>query len=278
MSTRGVIATATPKGWRGRYHHSDSNPTELGKYLWSQANGPFKADLKRLVKILVDEHPAGWSNIVGADFQWAPGYIGHDTVAKQVTEAFNANVAHCFCHGERNDEPFLIRHTGQVEEWAYVFDAKRRTMKVLYGVKGERWEDVGTFSFDETEPDWAIIECGKNRERCHHYDWVHDKTICTHCDGKKHDARSGHSASWRHPGQDCSECVTFEQMPEPLKSYVKADTRHAEQPGWHYRAPKLCEHCGATGVRNDALSEAVTKKFLADLDEQIKASKVKETA
>lgn len=280
MSTRGVIAKATPKGWRGRYHHSDSYPTGLGKYLWAQANGPFKTDLKRLVKILVDEHPAGWSCIVDCDFQWAPGYISHDSTAAKVTEAFEAKVPQCYCHGERSEKGWAIKHDGQVEEWGYVIDVKRRTMKVLFGVNGERWEDVGTYSFDEAEPDWAFVECGKNRERCSHYDWVHDQTICRHCDGKKHDARSGHSGGYRnsYPGEDHSRCVPFDKLPEPLKSYVRADSTQADRKDWHYHDPKVCEHCAGTGVRNDALSEAVTKRFLADLDRQIKEAKAKESA
>jgi hypothetical protein len=265
MSTRGIIAKATPTGWRGRYHHSDSYPSGLGKTLWNLAHGHFKDNLAKMMKVLVNDH-TGWSCIVDKDFQWAPAYISYDSLAGEAAEAFNANVPQCFCHGERNEKGWLVTDKrGGTQQWGYVIDVKRRTMRVMHG--GDGWTDVGTYSFDEGEPDWALVECGQNRERCSHYDWVHDKTICQHCDGKKHDARSGHSGGYRnsYPGEDHSRCVPFDKLPEPLKSYVRADSRQAERKDWHYYDPKICEYCGGTGKHDEAKAKAAHAKLMAEL-------------
>jgi hypothetical protein len=74
MGTRGVIARAAGDGFAGRYHHWDSYPEGLGKALWDLAHGRFRNDLEGMMRFLIDEHPAGWSTIVGADFSQTPGF------------------------------------------------------------------------------------------------------------------------------------------------------------------------------------------------------------
>lgn len=243
MGTRGIIARKTPGGWLGRYHHWDSNPQSLGKAIFELANGHFKGHLDAMMAVLIDDH-TGWSTIVEKDFKWVPQYINPGSTQAEVTEAFEAEVPQCYCHGARRDEGWLVKPKDRPQEWGYVINVKKRTMDILHG-SDKGWTNVGTVPFDAAEPDWAVLECGKNRERCSHYDWVHDKTVCRGCNGKKHQASSGHSAGWVQ--QDCAKCVTFEQLPEPLKSYVLADTRAAERKGWHYSSPRICTDCGGTG-------------------------------
>lgn len=72
MSTRGVIARATGDGFAGRYHHWDSYPSGLGATLYSWGQ---RMPLERMLKLLLDEHPAGWSTIVGTDPGLTPGYV-----------------------------------------------------------------------------------------------------------------------------------------------------------------------------------------------------------
>lgn len=73
MSTRSVIARKTPSGFKGVYHHWDGYPSGLGATLFGLFNGHFKRDLNAMMKYLVDDHPAGWSTINGADFTLPPG-------------------------------------------------------------------------------------------------------------------------------------------------------------------------------------------------------------
>jgi hypothetical protein len=76
MSTNGIIARSTGEGtFKGVYHHWDSYPNEgLGQYLTQILVGYFKNDLAGMLRILIDEHPAGWSTIVNKDFTLKPGY------------------------------------------------------------------------------------------------------------------------------------------------------------------------------------------------------------
>lgn len=72
MSTRGVIARQNGDGFTGRYHHWDSYPAGLGAtlYQWAQ-----RMPLDQMLKVLIDEHPAGWSTIVNTDPSLPPGYV-----------------------------------------------------------------------------------------------------------------------------------------------------------------------------------------------------------
>ena len=72
MSTRGVIARQNGSGFIGRYHHWDSYPEGLGKTLYDWAQ---RMPLDRMLHILLDEHPAGWSTIVDTDPTLDPGYV-----------------------------------------------------------------------------------------------------------------------------------------------------------------------------------------------------------
>ena len=71
VSTRGVIARQKGDAFEGRYHHWDSYPSGLGKALWELAHNEFKGDIEGMLRILIDEHPAGWSTIVNKDFSLA---------------------------------------------------------------------------------------------------------------------------------------------------------------------------------------------------------------
>jgi len=72
MSTRGVIARKDGDGFTGRYHHWDSYPSGLGATLYHWAH---RMPRERMLRMLLDEHPAGWSTIVGTDPSLTPGYV-----------------------------------------------------------------------------------------------------------------------------------------------------------------------------------------------------------
>jgi hypothetical protein len=74
VSTNGIIARSTGQGiFEGVYHHWDSYPNQgLGQFLIHILTGHFDNDLARMLRVLIDEHPAGWSTIVNKDFALKP--------------------------------------------------------------------------------------------------------------------------------------------------------------------------------------------------------------
>lgn len=192
MSTRGAIARMThvlPLHWAGRYHHWDSYPTGLGKELWELFHGHFERDLDRMLRVLINEHPAGWSTITGADFRLTPGWgeAPNDDVTSVENPGCRPN---CYCHGERSEEAWLVTDdnaSGSGVEWAYVFtsvlaldDGQEEehlcTMLVLssYFASGEKmigmfgmgdpkahWRIAAVIDLQGSEPDWERIESGK---------------------------------------------------------------------------------------------------------------------
>jgi hypothetical protein len=80
VSTRGCVARKTGESsWKGVYEHFDAYPEGLGDTLWALYHGYFERDLERMLKTLIDDHPAGWSSInEDADWSQAPGFDEHD--------------------------------------------------------------------------------------------------------------------------------------------------------------------------------------------------------
>ncbi|MBI2836125.1 MAG: hypothetical protein HYX85_00325 [Chloroflexi bacterium] len=147
MSTRGVIARQKGDTFEGRYHHWDSYPSGLGKALWDTYHSGFKGNLEEMLRVLVDEHPAGWSTIIGKDFAVTPGfnesykgeclncgrlawehyYQDWESHGKKLTakarqdmanhnymalghsfEDEDTNNPECYCHGDRHEEGWLV--------------------------------------------------------------------------------------------------------------------------------------------------------------------------
>jgi len=266
MSTRAVIARKTARGWSGRYHHNSGSPTDLGAELWRQVSEEFKGDLVSMLAILIDQHPAGWSSIFGAKWEHAPGYTEdrHD-LRKKGRKRWSAIQerayrGQCFCHGDRKEEGFWITKSqphGDLE-WAYVIDPALRSLSVFYGVGGKlNWFDCGTFALDGQEPNWEEIRylpCKTNPKWCHHYRWVHDKTLCRECDGWKIEARSGHSGGFR---ADCSpDCVPVWRLQEPIRS-IYLSMPNTTKNDWHVYRPRMCEACGGTGKVVPVAAQAI---------------------
>jgi len=144
------------------YHHWDGYPEALGKTLWDLYHGHFAGDLVRMLAVLIDEHPAGWSSIIQSDFSREPGYGRGPAPA-------------CYCHGERSEtgKPLpLARAAASGCEFAYVFDPSTQTMTVLssytnghkmIGMFGQgdpnaEWATLAELSLNGPEPDWKRLE------------------------------------------------------------------------------------------------------------------------
>ena len=185
MSTRSAIARRKGDGFEGVYHHWDGNPETLGQTLWEMAQ---ERGVKDLTALLIDQHPAGWSSINGADWTQEPGF----------TEAPDPDRKdhrpECFCHGDRSEPADLLTHEGDYGmEWAYVFDEDDNTMAVcertrpdgdhavgMFGTLGTKdgeredvWVIRAVLKLDGPAPIWSLIECGVNLERCQHVDGYH---------------------------------------------------------------------------------------------------------
>lgn len=226
MGTRGIIARVTGDGFTGRYHHWDSYPTQLGKTLYDNAQ---RFGVGSMLRTLLDDHPAGWSTINGYDLDQPAGY--------RDGERREGEGPICYCHGARSEEAQALTDKDDAgAEWAYAFSKDGATMAVLE--RGDGWAIRAVVQLDGPEPEWAAIECGVNLERCKHYGWVHDPTICRGCDGLGVRAGGGHRLGF---GGCALECVPDADAPEALRE---------NDPAWHVYKPKggfVCMECGGSG-------------------------------
>lgn len=178
MGTRGVIAEAHGTGWRGRYHHWDSYPEGLGKTLYELYHGHFKKDLDAMIRVMVHDHPAGWSTINNADWSMPIGYVEIKSDGGFDPNEYNKPKGpQCYCHGSRNEEAsgFLLPHEDAGAEWGYVLDPKDKTMTVLRHIWGDsgggytgiggmsakvplKWRVVKVINLDKPAPNWKKIQ------------------------------------------------------------------------------------------------------------------------
>jgi len=162
MSTNACIARLTDAGFEGCYHHWDGIPSELGAKLYREA---LVRGTKPLLKLLLDDHPAGWSSIVGTDLDREAGFTEHPPAFGTPEYAENTRKPSCYCHGDRHEEPRLLAQDTAKVPWAYAFDEGADTMTILRRKDG-RWvlcsvidlHDARNRRFLSVEPAWKAIE------------------------------------------------------------------------------------------------------------------------
>ena len=188
MATRSEIFG--PDG-RGRYHHWDGYPTALGKTLWSLYHNHFKRNIQEMRKVLLEDHPAGWSTINEADWSLEPGfnetgeyictecnkpanehyYQYLNAAQKKALGRWNPAVSgyrvtnhepvrpeqpkrpQCYCHGDRSEETDdrFLSGLKHGEEYAYVLEDT--------GLRIIGYEKLlGFFSWNGDEPNWEDVE------------------------------------------------------------------------------------------------------------------------
>ena len=163
MSTRGAIVKTSDQGktFVGRYHHWDSYPDGLGKTLVEAYYGFFKKDLKKMLKLLCDDHPAGWSTINNADFSKEPGYCENGFATEGPTEG-----PKCYCHGGRKQDESIITEKDASDcgcEYVYAFDEKENKLYVLSSYTedddgGSRRKMIGRFGMGDPDAIWKPIK------------------------------------------------------------------------------------------------------------------------
>jgi hypothetical protein len=177
MSTRSCIARPTTEGFSGRYVHWDGYPAGVGKELYGLYQSKFKGKLAGMERFLMDDHPAGWSVICGADWSQTPGFI-----EVQTRDFKGRERPQCFCHGDRREKPWEVTQADAACsgcEWVYVLhetpEGPRITVLSSYcNPEGEHagqkmigafgmgdpksvWKPVAVVDLDGPEPDWDAI-------------------------------------------------------------------------------------------------------------------------
>jgi hypothetical protein len=116
MSTSGAIFRKNIDGsLEGRYHHFDSYPEGLGKALHGIYKSEFSQNLSEMMKILIDEHPAGWSTIC---------------------KSSSMKTAICYCH-MMSKEPGSAAFVSVSDafdcsaEYCYIIDPAKKTMEIV---------------------------------------------------------------------------------------------------------------------------------------------------
>lgn len=204
MSTRSIIARPEANGdtWKGRYCHSDGYPTWMGARLWALV---YRDGLEAVVKVLTETH-CGWSSINEDRIDLtgvkafrgrfgSPGYPEHGTPERTATDWRQSYNNGCF----ENVPGYGIAYTTtkppfgspqepyqQVTEdewftpddladtdtvWLYVLS--EGGLIVALTAEAAKGGTIGIFPWDAPEPDWDIVECGADFERCPHYASVH---------------------------------------------------------------------------------------------------------
>lgn len=110
-----VIARPAPSGFAGRYVHNNGHPDVRIPLLRQLYAGPFAGNLDAMTRFLLDDHPAGWSQLgpnptVDTGWDNSRSAIGYDHFI-------------CYCHGDRSEEPQLCTHAdtdAADAEWVYV--------------------------------------------------------------------------------------------------------------------------------------------------------------
>jgi hypothetical protein len=155
MARRGAIGRMNGSmNFLGVRHTKQSDPAQLGKTLWHLYHHVFNKDLNRMLTVLIDEHPGGWSTINGADFNLPPNY----------KDASGAGPK-CYCHGISSSMVGIITREDFNElEWVYAFNTETSELQI-FGNNGL----ILRVNLDQgKEPAWDTMLCGPNFERCGH--------------------------------------------------------------------------------------------------------------
>jgi hypothetical protein len=125
--------------------------------LWQIIRKEFKRNLKVALVSLIDQHPAGWSSLADRS---------------------------CYCHPKQSKRPefknrkpepeqiFTEKNvvTGDTDiEWLFAFDEERKRLCVRDVQHGAE----SLVELEDARPNWEVIECGEEFERCGHYAWFH---------------------------------------------------------------------------------------------------------
>jgi hypothetical protein len=175
MSTRGCIARLerkAPMEFTGVYHHWDSYPSGLGQALFQIRNRDFGKDTEAMLRELIDQHPAGWSTVVGRRFDQGTGWGKRPKRGKHAQPGDTS--PQCYCHGGRQEPGWLVTQanaSGIGVEYVYAFDGSMMLILASYCRDGAKmvgmfgagdpdavWSVIATVDMNGPEPDWQALE------------------------------------------------------------------------------------------------------------------------
>lgn len=180
MSTRGVIARARrDDSWEGVYHHWDSYPTWLGAKLWKDLQNTHQGNVEAFLRHAIDDHRPGWSSYPDHPYDGADGPMvitseNVDPLMHEWVYVFSPRVLTVFYHHSQSTPPrpgqaFYADHWKEFPGGISRQVAEPQAWYVL--------DIAGTYPLDDEEPDWSIVECGEQLERCAHYAYVHNAHV-----------------------------------------------------------------------------------------------------
>lgn len=97
-----------------------------------------------MLRALIDDHPEGWSTIIGADWSKSPDHGGpgprnfnrsQDDASPAITQD---NASGCGC------------------EWAYAFDEPRLVLYILSSYHGDGTKAIGMFGMGDPAATWRV--------------------------------------------------------------------------------------------------------------------------
>ena len=155
-------------GWIGVYNHSDSYPTWMGPRIWEYAQtivyDAIEEAVLKGVNIITDRRELDGETFTSEDNDIQLGIQWVWVISPESLSVFTSAKTDELRAGQRSQwiEPFIVR----TEEG-------NKQMGGYYYVH----ECVGAFPLSDPEPDWRILECGENLERCSHLPWVHHRSV-----------------------------------------------------------------------------------------------------
>lgn len=258
--TRALISWKVKKGWEGRLHEEDGEPTALGPALWEAYRKRFRKRMDLMRRILFGEHKNGWRTIVGVNWKYKPGRIELPEQYR-VLKAMGLLPPQCYCHSG-NGKSILTTTNFRMPEtplthrsarWLYVIDSKTALVRVFqedgayrkFGATKTRWKKRGEFHLDKPKPNFYDIECGPNLEWCKHPASVHDSSVCATCHGVGYIKDSGHHA--KSSAKCGPQCIPDAGVPAPLRMNIRE---------YHHVNPRLCMDCRGTGASKCGSSQS----------------------
>ena len=114
-----------------------------------------------MLKVLLDDHPAGWSSLHAADLDQQSGFA--EPLGSSIQ---SADQPQCYCHGDRQEEEWLITDenaSGSDCEWAYAFtsakttDGKRHDTTLALSSYTPEGKMIGYFVMSNSEAIWPVV-------------------------------------------------------------------------------------------------------------------------
>ena len=161
MSISAIIARPRPDGFIGRIHLEDGDPAALGRTLYHIHRTQFHGNTTNMLRVLLDEHPAGWVSIVGHDFAYPAGYTTKPHLLNY-TEYWKSPEwlrPQCRCHGDAQYPEMTCTEQDELWEfdWIYLIHVQNCELVIIQPHSDNSVEMIGRVRLNGPEPDWRTF-------------------------------------------------------------------------------------------------------------------------